>query len=103
MILTELCASRLRFVVSLDEGDVTGVSLHMGLARFAVGGGFNLSVAPADGNVLPSGLFTFMELLFDELPSNTIRGRFLLVSLLCAADGRVLETVLLQRLEGSVL
>lgn len=103
-----MCASFLRSAVCLDEveEDVFADSLPMELARFAAGGGFNLSVALADTG-FPSDLFTFGEPLFDELPSNAIRGLFLLGSLLCGADGacppRVLATFLPQRLEGSVL
>lgn len=92
--------------MSFDEVDATVVNLRMGLVMFAVGGGFSLSVL-ADDRLLPSGLFTFRGPLFDELPSNTINGLFLLESLPCAGDGayapRVLATVLPQRLDGRVL
>lgn len=92
--------------MSVDEVGVTVVSLRTGLAMFAVGGGFSLSVLP-DDRLLPSGLFTFRGPLF-ELPSNTINGLFLFASLLCAVGDvacvpRVLATVLPQRLVGSVL
>lgn len=53
-------------------------SLRMGLDRFAAGGGFNLSVIPVDVVLRPSGLFTFSGPECEELPSKTIRGRFLL-------------------------
>lgn len=52
-------------------------SLRMGLETFVVGGGFNLSVIPFDA-ILPSGFFTFNGPECEELPSNTIRGLFLL-------------------------
>lgn len=53
-------------------------SLRMGLDRFAAGGGFNLSVIPVNAVLRPSGLFTFSGPECEELPSKTIRGRFLL-------------------------
>lgn len=60
----EASASRLRFGVS-DVGRVDGEdddevpeSLRIGLERFAAGGGFNLSVTPAESFV-PPGFFTF--------------------------------------------
>lgn len=64
-----------------EEEDVFPDSLRMGLDRFAAGGGFNLSVIP-DETVVPSGFFTFGGPEGEELPSNTIRGLFLLWSLL---------------------
>lgn len=57
-------------------------SLRMGLDRFAAGGGFNLSVIPVNAALLPSGFLTFSVPEWDEVPSNTIRGLFLLWSLL---------------------
>lgn len=53
----------------------------MGLERFAAGGGFNLSLLPID-TILPSGFFTFSGPEWEEFPSYTIRGLFLLWSLL---------------------
>lgn len=82
---TELLASRLRFAVSvlwwMDDEEVFPESLRTGLGRFAAGGGFNLSVIP-DDTAVPSGFFTFSGPEWEELPSNTIRGLFLLWSLL---------------------
>lgn len=85
---TELLASRLRFDcvselrwIDEDEEDVFPDSLRMGLDMFAAGGGFNLSVTPVD-MVVPSGFLTFSGPEWEELPSNTIRGLFLLWSLL---------------------
>lgn len=86
MFPTELFASRLRFAVSVlwadiwmdeEEEHVLPDSLRMGLDRFAAGGGFNRSVIPVDS----SGFFTFSGPELEELPSNTIRGLFLLWSL----------------------
>lgn len=65
----------------MDEDELLPDSLRIGLDRFAAGGGFNLSVIPADA-VVPSGFFTFSGPELEELPSNTIRGLFLLWSLL---------------------
>lgn len=62
-----------------EEDDVLPDSLRMGLDISAAGGGFNLSVTP-DGVVVPSGFFTFSCPVWEELPSNTIRGLFLLWS-----------------------
>lgn len=56
-------------------------NLRMGLDRLAAGGGFNLSVIP-DDEALPSDFFTLSGPELEELPSNTIRGLFLLWSLL---------------------
>lgn len=56
-------------------------NLRMGLDRFAAGGGFNLSMIPDDAEV-PSGFFTLSGPEFEVLPSNTIKGLFLLWSLL---------------------
>lgn len=61
--------------------DATVVSLRTGLAMFVFGGGFSLSVPPED-RLPPSGLFTLRGPLFDEVPSNTINGLFLLGSIL---------------------
>lgn len=41
-----------------EDDDEVPESLRMGLERFAAGGGFSLSVTPADPFV-PSGFFTF--------------------------------------------
>lgn len=91
-----MCASFLRSAVCLDEveEDVFADSLPMELARFAAGGGFNLSVALADTG-FPSDLFTFGEPLFDELPSNAIRGLFLLGSLLDIDRGHIYDQALM--------
>lgn len=82
---TKLIASRLRFAASVlqrmeaeeeeEEEDVFPDSFLMGNGRFAAGGGFNLSVVPVD-KVVSAGFFTFSGP--EELPSNTIRGLFLL-------------------------
>lgn len=61
-------------VIELEE------SFRMGLVRLAAGGGFNRSATPDDA--APSDFFTFTGPELEELPSNTIRGLFLLWSFL---------------------
>lgn len=84
---TELIDSRLRFAESVlqwteeVEEDVWHDSLRIGLGTFAAGGGFKRSAIPFD-TVVPPGFFNLSEPEWEELPSNTIRGRFLLWSLL---------------------
>lgn len=77
---------RLRLVLLLhwaDEEDelVIPDSLRIGLDRIAEGGGFNLSVTPVD-MLVPPGFFNFTVPEWEELPSNMIKGLFLLWSLL---------------------